>query len=94
MAKIYAGDDGTRVILNMGADMSLASAITIQVKNPLGVISSWPAVVGADKNTIEHITSSADIPLAGKYKLQAHLTLPGWTGMGDVTTLKVYAAWR
>jgi len=90
MAKVYAGDAGTKIRLNTGIDLTGAT-VEIRVTRGKVEITPWPGVpIGT---FVEYVTNGtiADISAPGTYKLQAHVdTGSGWVGLGQSVTLKVH----
>jgi len=92
MAKVYAGDIGTLIRLDVGTDVT-GSVVEIRVDFE-GSSLTWAAT--ANGNFVEYVTKgdATDIASAGKYKLQAHVNKGAWIGLGETVTLKVYGAFR
>ena len=92
MSKYYVGDVGTEIILDCGMDIAAASNVHIHVKKPDGSIEAWDAAIheidGA-YNYLRYVTQSGDFDVAGEYRVQAGLTLSGWTGRGETATFDV-----
>ena len=89
MSKIYVGDVGTEIILDCGVDLTTATSVAIKVKKPSTTQSvTWAATV-LSPNSIRYITSTGDINVSGLYKLQAIVSMPGWSGAGETVELYV-----
>ena len=94
-AKIYTDDVGTLISLDTGLSAStLATATTKEIRTlrPDGTIVTWAGTVNASK--VEYVTKAGDLSLAGTYKMQVYLVLPGWTGRGDTVSMKVLAPFK
>ena len=89
--KVYAGDVGTEIILNCGSDISGATATLIKAKKPDGTTVNWTAAV-YNSNYLRYVTEAGDLDQAGRFYLQASLTLGGWSGLGETAVLMVYDA--
>ena len=88
MISVFMLDIGTSIILDCGVDVSLASVCNIKVRKPNGTIVFWPAVAH-ETNYIKHTVLSGELDQTGVWRLQASVTIPGWSGLGDVVTLQV-----
>lgn len=90
MGKLFVGDVGTEIILDCGVDITSASVVKILVRKP-GVpgVSEW---VGTIEGTtqVKYTTKAGDLNAAGLYLLQAHVTMPTWSGKGETATLQVF----
>lgn len=88
MSVAFIGDTGTIISLDCGTDVSTASSRNIVARKPNGAKVTWPAV--ADTTTsIKYTTTSGDLDVAGVWKLQAVIVMPGWQGVGDIAHLTV-----
>lgn len=88
MTTVFVGDEGTEVVLDCGTNVSTATVRSIVVRKPDGTKVTWGAVAeGA--NSVRYVTVTGDIDMAGNWKLQAYIEMPGWKGFGDVSTLTV-----
>ncbi len=85
---VFVGDIGTEISLDCGVDVSSATVRGIAIRKPDGGKVLWSAT--ADTTTsIKHTTVSGDLNIPGVWKLQALITMPGWSGTGDVALLTV-----
>ncbi len=91
--KIYIDEIGLTIILDAGQDITGATDVTIEVLKPSGTTVSWPAAV-YDSQYVKYVTAEGDLDEAGMYKFQIELTLSGWTGRGNTTTLRVHDDFR
>lgn len=89
MTKIYVGDTGTVITLDCGQDISAASARSIEVRRPDGTTTSW-AAVASGSNAIAYTTLAGSLDMAGRWKLQARITLPSGVWRGETAVLDVY----
>ena len=91
--KIYVGDIGTDIILNTNETISSATITNMKVKKPDGTTATW---VGALEGTtkIKYTVVEGDLSVAGTYKIQAYVSVSGWTGLGETATFQVYAAYN
>lgn len=97
MNKYYIGDIGTEVILDCGCDISLATYTAIAVKKPDDTIAEWVGTaytIDGDTDYIRYITGVGDLNVIGIYKVQARLTISGWTGRGETATFQVHHVFK
>lgn len=90
--KIYVGDFGTIVELDCGEDISDATLHNIVVKKPDDTLVEWVgtiAGVGTDK--ISYTTVTGDFNQQGRYKFQAKIESPSWTGRGETVERDIFA---
>uniref|UniRef100_I2PYP3 Uncharacterized protein n=1 Tax=Desulfovibrio sp. U5L TaxID=596152 RepID=I2PYP3_9BACT len=89
---VYQGDVGLEIILDCGCDLSGAVGTAVAVRMPSGTVLSWPAETagaGGGVTCLRCVTRAGDLAEAGTYRLQASLTLGGWTGLGRTASLVV-----
>ena len=86
--KIYVGDVGTTILVDMGEDISSATNLALEVKKPDGSIVEWVPTV-SDKNFLKYIIKAGDLTLEGTYTINPKLTLGDWSGRGDTTLFVV-----
>jgi len=91
--KIYVNEIGLTIILDAGQDITGATGITIEVQKPDGTTASWSAEV-YDSQYVKYVTVEDDLDQVGTYKLQIELTLSGWTGRGNTTSIRVYDSFK
>ena len=87
--KIYQNDVGTIFLIDVGADISTATIVSLKVRKPSLVEETW---VGTIEGTtqIKYVAGVGDLDETGTYKLQAFVSLPVWTGKGETCKFKVY----
>jgi len=79
MGKIYIGDVGTEIIINLQTDITTATNILLNVKKPNGTDATWiPAIY--DEKYLRYIIQSGDFNQYGRYVIQPSLTLGIWSG--------------
>ena len=88
MAVISVGDVGTVITLDCGVDISTATVKTIKVRKPTGETVSWAATL-SEITAMSYTTGSGDLDIAGTWHFQAVVTMPGWTGSGEIATMDV-----
>ncbi len=95
--KIYKGDVGTAIILDTGEDLSEATAVSMAVRKPDGTVAIWSAEVvqveGA-RTGVRHLVQAGELDQEGIYRLQAVVTLPGWTGRTQTAEMKVWEEFK
>ena len=87
--KPFVGDVGTDIIVNCGVNITGATGTKILYYKPSGVSGEWTADV-YQSNYLKYTTVAGDFDEAGTYRIQAKLTLTGWTGRGETDMFKVY----
>jgi hypothetical protein len=92
--KIYIGDIGTKIILNIGTDISAASECKIMYKKPDGTSGEWEADIEDDDQSISYTTEADDLDASGRWKLQAYVSLADWTGLGETAEMVVTNIWK
>jgi hypothetical protein len=96
--KIYVGDIGLAILVDVGADISDATEATLSVRKPDGTEVSWAAevrTVSGQTNFLRHVTVPGDLDVPGKYRVQPNLTIAGgWSGLGETDTFRVYDTFR
>lgn len=92
--KVYAGDLGTRVILDCGQDVSAATDRTIEVQKPNGSTDSWPAVAEGTNSIKFDTVGSNSFTVAGTWRLQAKITIGGAVWRGATVTVPVFANFK
>lgn len=88
MTQIFVGDTGTIIKLDCGVDISTATVHNIVVRKPNGTKVTWTGTVSG-ASTIIYITQAGDLDIAGTWHFQAFVTMPGWSGLGEVVTLDI-----
>lgn len=89
--KIYKDDVGTIIELDTGVDITAGSVFEIKVKLPDATLDTWTATL-LGQTKIRYVTVGGDLPQAGIYKLQAHVVVSGWNGLGETVDLEVLDA--
>ena len=100
--KIYVGDVGLAIVLNLAKegevmDITGATGTKMLVKKPDGTTVEWDAdvlTVSGETKYLRHYTVAGDLDQKGRYRIQAYLTISGWTGRGETNTFRVYDAFR
>jgi hypothetical protein len=102
MSKIYVGDVGTVIRLNVDPDelgtidISTASTLKILVQKPDKTEVEWTATQYQDTTKIEYSTVDGDLDQKGTYKIQAYVAwhLPASEHKGETTTIRVYEGFK
>lgn len=95
--KIYLGDIGLAIVLDVGEDITGATGAKMIVKKPDGTIVEWDAevhTVSDETRYVRYYTQAGDLDQKGRYRVQAYLTLSGWTGRGETATFRVYDVFK
>jgi len=92
MAKIYVGDVGTVLKINMLEDISTATVKRIDYIKPDETTGSWtPILSGTDY--LEYSMVDGDLDQAGSYSLQVYIEIGDFKGLSDTTGFTVYPVW-
>jgi hypothetical protein len=85
---IFIGDIGTKIILDVGLDISEATVRKIKYSKPDGGVGDWPAAQETVMS-ISYITQAGDISISGRWKLQAYIETLTWKRHGEVGMLNI-----
>ena len=88
MTTIFIGDIGTVISLDVGVDISDATAQKIYYKNS-STDGEWTATLGDDNQSVEYVLQAEDIDVAGKWYLQAYVETPDGKWHGDSVAIVV-----
>jgi len=88
--KIYVGNIGTIIDIDMGEDVSQATELSWNIRRPDGGETTWTPQV-YDTTFLRYVLQVGDVSLAGVYHIQPKLTLGSWVGFGSAVELRVYA---
>lgn len=89
MAKYYKGDHGTIILVDVKEDIRTATSLVLKVKKPNATATvDWVGTLSGITK-IKYIVKSKDWNVAGTYKLQAYVVMPGWVGRGDTTSFVI-----
>ena len=88
MGKIYKGDIGTILIVDVKSDISDATKLSLKVLDPDGISREWAGTLeGTTK--IKYVIISGDLDKVGTYKVQPYVERPGWIGRGETAVFFV-----
>jgi hypothetical protein len=99
--KIYIGQIGVLLEVDTQGtapdcppvDWADATDMTIKVRLPDRTETEFPATLSGTK--LQYITTSADdLPIKGRYLLQAHVAGPGYDALGETDEFTVYDRWK
>lgn len=92
--KIYVGDVGTVIKIDMQTDVSAATTTNFLVRNK-GGDATWTATVDSNNdNVLEYTTVTDDFDVAGTYFIQPYIVTTSWSGRGRTATLEVYEVFK
>ena len=91
--KVYVGDIGTVITLDTNETISSATTTDIKVRKGDGTIVTWAGTLSGS-DSVEYIIVDGDLSCSGIYKLQAYIVMSGWSGSGETTEFRVYAAFE
>jgi hypothetical protein len=88
MSKLYVGDEGTEILVDVGDDISTATVLKLKVLKPSGEADTWDGTL-VGTTIIKYIVQTGDFDESGTYQLQAYVEMPAWKGHGDLTKFVV-----
>jgi hypothetical protein len=96
-SEIHEGDIGTKLLVTVTddgvvVDISVATTLQIFIKKPDGTLLSRTGVLETDgtDGQMYYITVSGDTDVAGSYKIQGRVVLPGGSYYTSTGTFKVH----
>lgn len=89
-SKYYVGDIGTEILVDTGSDISTATSVSLKVQKPSGKEAVWVGTV-YDTDYIRYVVKTGDFNEVGTYRVQAYVTLPSWSGLGDTAVFTISA---
>lgn len=89
MSKHYKGTIGTDIIVNVGCDISTATAQELWVTKPSGTKVVWAAEI-YNSRFLKHTVVPGDWDEEGTYKLQSYVEIDAWRGPGDENSFEIY----
>lgn len=94
MGKVYVGDIGTQIKIDMQEALTGYSVVILKVKKPNGSLVQWYPTVVPNAEGIEsvlgYITLSGDLNARGVYKIQPYIEFASWKGKGTPVYLEVF----
>lgn len=91
--KHYIGEVGTEILLDTTVNLTNATNTRIGCKKPDGTIVEWAATI-KETTKLSYTTIAGDFNQGGVYRVQASLTLTGWSGSGETASFKVLEAFE
>jgi len=86
--KVYVGDVGTHILVDMGKNIVGATNTSLRVMKPDGTTVTWDAAVFGTRH-LEVVSELTTFDIPGLYKIYPKLTIGAWTGYGDPVRLEV-----
>jgi hypothetical protein len=87
-SKYYVNDVGTKIIVDVGEDISDAITMQLNIKKPDSSTVTWNATLEG-LTFLVYTVQSGDWNIVGRYLLQAYVVTPDWTGRGDTTSFEI-----
>jgi len=87
--KIYLGDVGTEILVDLIEDISMATEHIFLVKKPDFQIVEWPAIIYESK-FLKYVCQVGDLDQKGKYRIQPKISVTGWSGKGETVSFIVH----
>jgi hypothetical protein len=88
MPEIHTKDEGIKLILEVGVDISQAIAFKIIYKNPDNTNGTWTAAKET-ATSISYTTQQGDLSIAGQWKIQAFVEWDDYKRYGRVANFQV-----
>lgn len=88
--KVFVGDVGTLVEIDMQDGMTGATDISFQVRKPNGNDAVWTPITVNNITFLRYTAVVGDWDQEGNFIIQPRLTLGGWTGLGNPVTVEVF----
>ena len=89
MAKMYVGDIGTTLILDVGVTVASATSYMFKVQKPDNITYDWTCTTNST-TSFKYATKAGDFNQGGIYHLQAYATYPDWSGRSETIHFEVY----
>ena len=93
MGRVYVGDIGTIIEIDMQQDISTATSVALYVKKPDTTEVTWTPTV-YNNNYLRYTLVSGDVDIAGVYKIQPYVEFTDWKGMGNTVEFTVYEKYQ
>ena len=87
--KIYVGNIGTVIDLDTEVDISTATSAKISVLKPDDTEVEWAGTIEGT-TVVRYTTNANDLDQEGVWRLQALVTTPSGTWLGNTVTMAVY----
>jgi hypothetical protein len=84
---VFLNDIGTLIKVDVGSDVSLATAHLIKYVKPDGDEGEWDATVST--RYLQYVTTDGDLDQLGQWQVQAKVQTPSGTWHGEVTRFEV-----
>ena len=88
--KIYAGDYGYNIIIDMQESVVDATTISFFIRDPDGEITEITSSISIYQNkNFKWTVPEGTTDIAGTYYIRPHFTQSGWTGSGKTVSFDV-----
>jgi hypothetical protein len=88
---VFIGDIGVKIILDVGIDITAATAQKIKYRKPSGEFGSWTAVQETSTSISYTTIAATDLNEIGNWLLQSYVITPSWTLSGKIAKFNVIA---
>ena len=88
--KIYVGDTGTEIIVDIGIDVTTLTSAKFLVTNPNGKQLLW-TTSHTTGTILTYVTQAADFNLPGIWVIQAQIQIGAGKWSGKATQFEVFA---
>lgn len=87
--KLYIGDIGTSILVEVGIDLTAATGHSISVLKPNKKRVTWASTMEGT-TALKYIVQAGDLDIAGIYSLQAFVEIGGGRWHGQTATFEVF----
>ena len=90
MSKVYKGNIGTIIKINIDRDITTATVKTLFYKKPSGTTGSWAPVISGTSYLEYETTAVGDLNEIGTWEVQPYLEIGGFKGFAETVSFTVY----
>jgi len=87
--KVYVGDIGTIIEIDMQENISTATDQRLDIKKPDGTETVWTVTI-YNSTYLRHTIATLELDLKGVYHIQPYMKIGTWTGRGNTVNLTVH----
>lgn len=88
--KVFIGDVGTLVEIDMQDSMTGATDLSFYVRKPDGTDHIWTPISINNITFLRYTAQAGDWDQEGIFRIHPHLTVGSWTGLGNPVEIEVY----
>lgn len=91
--KVYVGDIGTIIEVNMQEDISSATVTQLNIKKPGGIEVTWDGEI-YNNNFIRYTITDGDLDVSGLYQVAPYIEIGNWKGLGEGSKFLVWEKYQ